>query len=847
MGCGAISTAFINALVLQIYYDIIISLQQGYYTDMPGPASDGDKLPGIILPSDNDSDNICQVTPLMVAAYHGDVEIVSTLLQQEDQNVCARNIHGQTALSYAIDQGDLKIIDLLLAYDADIDEVDTNGCTILHRCVHHGSMSKVETCLTAGINMDIANRDGETPLIIAAKNGLEDVGHLLITSGCDMNTQNREGLDAFEQSFCSNHTGVYLMLSNERDTNVSDFLEIEMLKACEQGNELMVQHIIHNVGSKVLNFRHKNFHYQSPMIVASRWGHLRCCEILRKSGAYIDTPDDMQNTPLIVSVANQNLELVRWFIGQGARINRRNLENKTALHVAVLEGNLAIVKHLVENGALLHHRLFEGYSALHIAAQRQNLDILEYLLQQGAVADVRREKGITPLLHVVEHKNIDMLKTLVKHGASVNRQDYVFDSPLSVAVKNNALHLVTYLVENGADVNLKTSEGISLIDLALLNGYNDIVSVLTNVDSNVSRRHSVLYLKVDSASAQTELFNMCKTGQGTNKQFGELLRAGATANATDDFDRTPLIVAAQNNYQHCVEWLLAASANIFARDKNSFTALGYAILHENVGIVKSILQNMGNEDKTTENAQSELERAVSLSISGKSTASVEIIKVLLKHKCYTGYKNDCTFKLLEKSITAENVNIVELLFNYQLQCDSFEPDIVTIACPSQNLQILQHFLSFVSKSAHQSAYTKCAVRFCLANQLEEALHIFATKPINTQDIFWSNINQLWFCSDHVVFKTVTEMAAKQGLIINSESKAGYTFFMVAASKGIGDIVGYLLKYTLINFDIIGSREYAFQIALDGGHYETAAVLSEEPLFVTGKFSYHILPNIFTKF
>ena len=796
-------------------------------------STDDDKLPGIILPPGSESDNNFQVTALMIAAYHGDVKTVSSLLQKDD-NVCARNINGHTALCYAIDKGHMKVVDLLLAYEANIDEVDSDGWTILHRCVRHGSVSKVKTCLTAGVNINITNSDGDTPLIIAAKNGLEDVANLLITSGCDMDTRNREGLDALEQSFCSNHTGVHLILSNERDNDVSKLLGTEMLKACEIGNEHMVRHLIGQFGTKIINFRHKNFRNQSPMIVASRSGHLGCCELLRQSGAFIDIPDDMQNTPLTVATMSQNLEIVRWLIEQGAMINRRNLENKTALNVAVIEGNFVIVKHLVENGALLHHRIFEGYSNLHIAAQHQNLDILEYLLQQGTVADVKRVNGVTPLLHAVEHKNIDMVRSLVKHGASVNRQDYFSDSPLSVAVRNNAVHLVTYLIENGADVNLNASQGTSLIHLALSCGYNDIATVLRNVDSNTSRRHSVLYLKVDSASAQTELFNMCKTGQGTNKQVGELLRAGAAANATDDFGRTPLILAAQNNYQHCVKWLLQAGTNIFARDKNSFTALAYAILHENVDIVKLVLQNVGTEDKTTENAQSELERALGLCISVKSTASVEIMKVLLRHMSYTGYKTDSTFKLLEQSIAAENVDIVEELFNYQIQCDSFEPGIATVACPSRNLEILQHFLSFVYKSAHQSAYMKCAVRFCLANQLEEALNIFATKNINTQDSFWSNINHLWFCSDNVVFRTTIKMAVKQGLSTSSQSKTGCTSLMVAASKGMDDIVEYLLKNKLTNFDITGCREHAFHLALDGGHYETATLLSEEPLVVTGK-------------
>ena len=803
---------------------------------MPCPPSDDDRLPGIILPSETDSDVNLQVTPLMVAAYHGDIQKVSMLLQKDSQSIFVRNIYDQSPLGYAIDVGHIKVIDLLLAHGVDIDDVDSSGGSILHRCINHGSISKVETCLNIGVNMDITNSNGDTPLIIAAKNGLEDIVQLLITSGCDTSIQNREGLNALEQSFCSNHTAVQLILSDERERYKIHSWQTEMLQACAAGNEHQMQHFIQKFGTTAINFRHKMFQCQTPLLVACRFRNFRCCEILREKGAYVDTPDDLMDTPLTESAMHNNLEAVRWLIMQGARVNRKNLRGTTALHCAVMEGNFAIVKHLVENGALLHHRMFEGHSALHIVADQEHLDILEYLLMHGAVADVRTANGVTPLLHAVSQENIDIVSSLVKYGASVNGQDYFSHSPLSVAVSHNALHLVRYLIENGADVNVTTRLGIPLIESAEMQGYSDIVSVLRNVNSSTSERHSVLYLKLDSVTAQQELFKMCKTGQGSYKQIDELFRAGANANAADNFGRTPLIVATQNNCQQCVQWLLQANAKIFMKDKKSFTALEYAVINGNTNIVQLLLQQVGSGDKSSENAQDELQRALSLCIREKSNANVENMKMLLEYESYTASKRDSILELLEKSITTENVGIVELLFNYHLQCDSFEPGIVTIACQSKTVEILQHLSSFMYKSKHQSAYIKCAVRFCLANQFEEVLHIFETEPIfNTQDIFWTNANHVWFSADNIVFRKATEIAFRQGFNMNSPNKAGFTLLMFAAANGMEDIVQHLLMNKLSNFDLIGYNEDAFRMAIDGGHYKTASLFSEEPLVVTSKY------------
>ena len=77
---------------------------------MASPLLHGDKLPGIILPSDKDSDDNLQVNPLMVASYYGDIEKVATLLQRDPQNIFARNSYDQTALSYALDKGHIRLL-----------------------------------------------------------------------------------------------------------------------------------------------------------------------------------------------------------------------------------------------------------------------------------------------------------------------------------------------------------------------------------------------------------------------------------------------------------------------------------------------------------------------------------------------------------------------------------------------------------------------------------------------------------------------------------------------------------------------------------------------------------------
>ena len=68
--------------------------------------------------------HIVQVTPIMLAAYHEDIESVLTLLIESQQCLMSRNVFGQTALNSAIDNGQINVIDILVAYGADLSEID---------------------------------------------------------------------------------------------------------------------------------------------------------------------------------------------------------------------------------------------------------------------------------------------------------------------------------------------------------------------------------------------------------------------------------------------------------------------------------------------------------------------------------------------------------------------------------------------------------------------------------------------------------------------------------------------------------------------------------------------------
>lgn len=69
-------------------------------------------------------------TALIVAGYHGGVDVV-TLLLAKGANIEATDINGCTSLIYASRNGHAKVVNLLVAKGADIEAKGNNGHTAL--------------------------------------------------------------------------------------------------------------------------------------------------------------------------------------------------------------------------------------------------------------------------------------------------------------------------------------------------------------------------------------------------------------------------------------------------------------------------------------------------------------------------------------------------------------------------------------------------------------------------------------------------------------------------------------------------------------------------------------------
>lgn len=130
------------------------------------------------------------------------------------------------------------------------------------------------------------------------------------------------------------------------------------------------------------------------------------------------------NTLLIMAIINQDYDLFRLLIDNGAEINYHNKyggESPLIVACSSRENNPIFVKDLVENGACVNDTTrslpMAQASPLMVAAGCGNISIVRYLLEHGADINSKNNFGMTVLGESIYTGEYDVALVLLNNGA----------------------------------------------------------------------------------------------------------------------------------------------------------------------------------------------------------------------------------------------------------------------------------------------------------------------------------------------------------------------------------------------------------------------------------------------
>ncbi len=379
---------------------------------------------------------------------------------------------------------------------------------------------------------------------------------------------------------------------------------------------------------------------------------IRCCDLQTVEKIFASNPNiihdyilydprytyRVEGSPLNIAADIGCLEIVRFFIKNGADVNAQSRFRHTPLALASEKGYFEIAKLLIENGADVNNMgsfEYHEYTPLMIATEKGYLELAKLLIANGANVNQEGYHKYTPLIIASEKGHFEIAKVLIENGADTNKGNIFNYAPLIIATENGHFEIAKLLIENGADVNgaYVNDEGVKKINPSKYTplgaaseiGPLELVQLLIKHGANVK-------------DASDALINASYRGRLDIIKF--LIEKGADVNKKDRLEDTALTSAIRSGYLKTANFLIENGADVnITSGFERYTPLSIAASNRNVELTKFLIEKGANVNTVDRRGTPLLTRIVSmydfheivkLLIGAGATPTPEIIRYLLR-------------------------------------------------------------------------------------------------------------------------------------------------------------------------------------------------------------------------
>jgi ankyrin repeat protein len=321
-----------------------------------------------------------------IACQIGNYELVSLLLNSSTINLNVLDDNHRNCLFYAIDNGDEKIVNLLIENNITIKIRDIVGDTPLHKAVQHqtNAYQLTNSLLKTQAGKDLINEvaaDEMKPILLAANCKQAEVIYLLIKNGVDLKAVDIE-----------HHTALHLACKNDCMKSVFYLIEFGGLNV----NEL-------------------DCYRQTPIFYAYASNDYNLVQYLISSGAEIDVRDSQNYLPIHIGILESkidedyNLNLIDLYKDKYEDLldDQNNECEMSPLILSSMQGKFDIVKHLILNYKInIMAQCSNGHTSLHYAClvkSTKSLEIIQFLMEHGCTYEKIDEPKGSFLYTIIQH------------------------------------------------------------------------------------------------------------------------------------------------------------------------------------------------------------------------------------------------------------------------------------------------------------------------------------------------------------------------------------------------------------------------------------------------------------
>lgn len=172
--------------------------------------------------------------------------------------------------------------------------------------------------------------------------------------------------------------------------------------------------VVSNGTGNIVNFR--DYDRRSPLHLAASEGHLEMVKYLVRMGAKINRSDRWGNSPIDDAFRHKHYAVMEYLRENGGTFG--STSQATNFIAAAYEGDLQEVQTLYQLGSIdLDAQDFDKRTALHISASRGNADVVRFLCVSGAGVNIPDRWNRHPLDEAQLNGHAECTEILLKYGA----------------------------------------------------------------------------------------------------------------------------------------------------------------------------------------------------------------------------------------------------------------------------------------------------------------------------------------------------------------------------------------------------------------------------------------------
>ncbi|KAI4599420.1 hypothetical protein KJ359_001862 [Pestalotiopsis sp. 9143b] len=386
-------------------------------------------------------------TPLLWAAANGHGEAVRQLLAAESY-VDDRDLAGRVPLILGAQCGSELVVQHVLEAGALIDVPEwTHKRNALSWAAENGDCKIIEMLLKAGAEVDLTDKLDRTPMMWAAITGQADVVKILLQHGANTKAKDNEyHRSPFLWAIKRGHESVIEVLKDVSEPEIGYGLVEKPPPATSSERLYELQQEFKAV--------HFDFDWRKTgggdiLIWALEGKREEDALFLIGEGADINAQDDEGTTVLCHAAYKGCASVVKVLLESNVDPEIAEPNGRTALSCAAEGGSVEVVKLLLDRNVNLEPTEDGEMTPLLWAACVGHEEVAILLVEKGADIEATETNSSTALSWAVENGNEKLVRLLLEKGAPTD--EHLEKSPVMCAVSEGDMHLLMLMLEYGAD------------------------------------------------------------------------------------------------------------------------------------------------------------------------------------------------------------------------------------------------------------------------------------------------------------------------------------------------------------------------------------------------------------